>query len=94
MILLQLSGAEKLKVNGIEITPKEGSSSINATIYNNDKEKMEGGKVYVLVKNKEGSVILKAAVYIDDIEANGETGIQIATKRDLSNAYSYTIEKE
>lgn len=90
----RIKGATDLEVEGLEISTKERNTVIEATVKNKTNEKQGDFLAKLSVKDEDGREIIEVGVYVNEIEAQGETKIVTTTSTDFANAYSYEITKE
>ena len=91
---VKIQGDTGLEVEGLNITSKDGITSITGTVKNESQSEKGDYMLIVNLKNDSGKSILEIGVYLNKVEAGKEVQIQTSVTTDLANAYSYTVSKK
>lgn len=89
----KVENLENIEITNLTIEKKESAYSIKLNFKNNSDKKQDTFQSYINFLNKDDNIILGLYFYVPEIPANSEKECTIISSRDLTETYSYSIEK-
>ena len=89
----KVENLENMEITNLIIEKKESAYSIKLNFKNNSDKKQDTFQSYINFLNKDDNIILGLYFYVPEIPANSEKECTIISSRDLTETYSYSIEK-
>ena len=82
---------EGLQISNIQLTTKDGMTTLLADVKNITDKKTEVKAIEITLLKEDGSEIAKLIGIINEIEAGESTQLNIATTSDYVNAYDFEV---
>ena len=83
-----------LQISNISIEEKENETVVRADITNTTNAAQGDYGIYLVIKDNQGNEIKKIAGYLNYLEPQEKTRLNIKTSYDFANAYDFEIEKQ
>ena len=82
-----------MEITGIQLTEKNNVSVLLGTVTNKSGEKKGGYPVSITILDKQAKEIITVGGYIEELEPEESTQLNVSATFDYANAYDYKIEK-
>lgn len=83
-----------LQISNISIEEKENETVVRADITNTTNVTQGDYGIYLVIKDDKGNEIKKIAGYLNHMEPQEKTSLNIKTSYDFANAYDFEIKKQ
>lgn len=91
---VQVTGAEGLEVEGLEIIAKNGISTIKGRLKNNTGKESGNFIVFITILDDDEREIIEIGAYVNEVGINGTVEFTTSTSTDIANAYKYMVTKK
>ena len=81
-----------LTFKDIKLKAEGGITRLTATVENNSSTRYEGGDIFAIFTNKDGSEYARLKGSLPEIEPGDTNGLDAGTTSDVTNAYDFRIE--
>ncbi len=89
-----VNGKDDVVIQGLNITAKDGITTITGTAKNTSNSENGDFMVYISLLDDSNTEILEIGAYINQINPKGEVEFTAITSTDLANAYDYSVTKK